>query len=379
MSGGRRWPISASPRASLLLALGLLFHPGGAQGWTHVDALNTPLVVLSFVIGLTTAVYSCGAVAAEQFDALRLRAYHVAFQVFMGAQALALLADNMGVMWVAIEIATMASVLMVAVHGTPPAIEAAWKLFILCGVGITLALLGTIILYLAAQPLVGHGDSGLSWTVLRGLAERADPGVLNLAFVFLLVGYGTKAGLVPLHSWLPDAEAEGPIAISAVLSGLLLNAALHAVLRAKASSARMRGRWRRGASCWRSASPPCCWPVSPCGGGGMRGASSPGAASSTWGWRPSPSASAGRRRTWRGCCTCWGIRCASRRCSSASARRRSCAGRRRSRISGGCAPPIPGSAGRWRWPSRRWRGCRPSPCSPANSCCWWRWPGGMPG
>ena len=220
--------------ASFLLALALVWHPGGVQGWTQVDALNTPLVVLSFLIGLTTAVFSCGAVAAERFDAPRLRAYHVAFQVFMGAQALALLADNMGVMWVAIEIATMASVLMVAVHGTPPAIEAAWKLFILCGVGIALALLGTIILYLAAQPFVGHGDDGLSWTVLMGLAARADPGVLNLAFVFLLVGYGTKAGLVPLHSWLPDAEAEGPIAISAVLSGLLLNAALHAVLRAKA-------------------------------------------------------------------------------------------------------------------------------------------------
>ncbi|RAI57759.1 hydrogenase 4 subunit F [Roseicella frigidaeris] len=220
--------------ASLGLALFLLRHPGGVEGWTHVDALNLPLVLLSFVIGLTTAIFSLGAVGAERFDALRLRAYHVAFQVFMGAQALALLADNMGVMWVAIEIATLASVLIVAVHGTPAAIEAAWKLFILCGVGIALALFGTIILYLAAQPFVGHGDSGLSWTVLHGLAERCDPGVLNLAFVFLLVGYGTKAGLVPLHSWLPDAEAEGPIAISAVLSGLLLNAALHAVIRAKA-------------------------------------------------------------------------------------------------------------------------------------------------
>ena len=220
--------------ASLVLALLLLGHPGGIEGWTHVDALNLPLVLLSFTIGLTTAVFSLGAIGAERFDALRLRAYHVAFQVFMGAQALALLADNMGVMWVAIEIATLASVLIVAVHGTPTAIEAAWKLFILCGVGIALALFGTIILYLAAQPFVGHGDSGLSWTVLHGIAERCDPGVLNLAFVFLLVGYGTKAGLVPLHSWLPDAEAEGPIAISAVLSGLLLNAALHAVIRAKA-------------------------------------------------------------------------------------------------------------------------------------------------
>ena len=216
------------------LSLLLLGHPGGNQGWTHIDALNVPLVVLSGLIGLTTAVFSLGAVGAERFDPLRLRAYHVAFQVFMGAQALALLADNMGVMWVAIEIATLASVLIVAVHGTPAAIEAAWKLFILCGVGIALALFGTIILYLAAQPFVGHGDSGLSWEMLHGLAARCDPGVLNLAFVFLLVGYGTKAGLVPLHSWLPDAEAEGPIAISAVLSGLLLNAALHAVIRAKA-------------------------------------------------------------------------------------------------------------------------------------------------
>jgi hydrogenase-4 component F len=219
---------------SFVLALFLFGEPAGEQGWTRVDALNTPLVVLSFLIGLTSAVFSLGAIGAERFDLLRLRAYHVAFQVFMGAQALALLSDNMGVMWVAIEIATLASVLMVAVHGTPAAIEAAWKFFILCGVGITLALFGTIILYLAAQPFVGHGDSGLSWVVLRGLAAHCDPGVLNLAFVFLLVGYGTKAGLVPLHSWLPDAEAEGPIAISAVLSGLLLNAALHAVLRAKA-------------------------------------------------------------------------------------------------------------------------------------------------
>ncbi|MBX9701906.1 MAG: hydrogenase 4 subunit F, partial [Acetobacteraceae bacterium] len=219
---------------SLLLALGLLSHPVGEQGWTRVDALNVPFVVLSAFIGLTTAIFSAGQVAAEGFDALRGRAYHAAFQLFLGAQALALLADNLGVMWVAIEIATLASVLMVAVHGTPAAIEAAWKFFILCGVGIALALFGTILLYMAAQPVAGHGDPGLSWGALRAVAARCDPGLLNLAFVFLVVGYGTKAGLVPLHSWLADAEAEGPIAISAVLSGLLLNAALMAVLRAQA-------------------------------------------------------------------------------------------------------------------------------------------------
>ncbi len=218
---------------SLVLALTLLGYPAGEQGWTRVDALNAPFVALSAFIGLTTAIFSAGQVAHENFDALRGRAYHAAFQVFLGAQALALLSDNMGVMWVAIEIATLASVLMVAVHGTPAAIEAAWKFFILCGVGIALALFGTILLYMAAQPVAGHGDPGLSWAALHAVAAKCDAGLLNLALVFLAVGYGTKAGLVPLHSWLPDAEAEGPIAISAVLSGLLLNAALMALLRAQ--------------------------------------------------------------------------------------------------------------------------------------------------
>jgi hydrogenase-4 component F len=218
---------------SLLVALALLGHEHGVQGWTRIDALNLPFIAVAALIGLTTAIFSAATVEAENFDPLRARAYHTAFQVFMGAQALALVSDNMGVMWVAIEIATLASVLMVGVHGTPAAVEAAWKFFILCGVGIALALFGTILLYLAAQPVVGSGDPGLSWAALRAVAEQCDPGVLSLAFVFLLVGYGTKAGLVPLHSWLPDAEAEGPLPICAVLSGLLLNAALLAILRAQ--------------------------------------------------------------------------------------------------------------------------------------------------
>jgi len=219
---------------SLLIALALLAYPHGEQGWTRIDALNLPFVVVSAFIGLTTAAFSAATLDAERFDSLRIRAYHSAFQIFMGAQFLALVSDNMGVMWVAIEIATLASVLMVGAHGTPAAVEAAWKFFILCGVGIALALFGITLLYLAAQPVVGHGDPGLSWAALRAVAERCDPGVLSLAFVFLLVGYGTKAGLVPLHSWLPDAEAEGPLPICAVLSGLLLNAALLAILRSEA-------------------------------------------------------------------------------------------------------------------------------------------------
>jgi hydrogenase-4 component F len=123
--------------------------------------------------------------------------------------------------------------MMVAIYRTHEAIEAAWKYFILGSVGIALALFGTILVYVAAQSVVGEGLSGMVWTRLMTAAHRMDPALLNLAFVFLMLGYGTKVGLAPLHAWLPDAHAEGPTPISAVLSGLLLNVALYAVLRFK--------------------------------------------------------------------------------------------------------------------------------------------------
>jgi hydrogenase-4 component F len=155
------------------------------------------------------------------------------YQVLMFAMNLALIANNIGLMWVAIELATRTTVLMVAVYRTHEALEAAWKYFILGSVGIALALFGTILVYVAARPVVGEGLSGMVWTALVAGAHGFDPAMLNLAFVFLMLGYGTKVGLVPLHAWLPDAHAEGPTPISAVLSGLLLNVALYAVLRFK--------------------------------------------------------------------------------------------------------------------------------------------------
>jgi len=222
----------ATSAVTLLLAL-LLLGAAPGEGWLRADALNTPLVLIAAIVGFSTAIFSAQDIAHEGFDASRSRAYHAAFQGFMAAHFLALLADNLGIMWVAIEAGTLACVLMVALHRTPAAIEAAWKFFILCGVGIALALFGLIVLALAAQPVAGHAEGQLSFTVLRSLAARADPDLLNLAFVFLLVGFGTKAGLVPMHSWLPDAHAEGPTPIAAVLSGLLLNAAMLAILRGK--------------------------------------------------------------------------------------------------------------------------------------------------
>jgi hydrogenase-4 component F len=162
-----------------------------------------------------------------------LRFYHAMYQALMFAMNLALVANNIGLMWVAIEIATLTTVLMVGIYRTHQALEAAWKYFILGSVGIALALFGTILVYMAARPVVGEGVEAMVWTVLAENAQLFDPALLNLAFVFLLLGYGTKVGLAPLHAWLPDAHAEGPTPISAVLSGLLLNVALYAVLRFK--------------------------------------------------------------------------------------------------------------------------------------------------
>lgn len=205
--------------AATLAALAL---PMPADGWLRLDALNTPLVWVAGVVGLATAIYSASGPQAEP------RKYHAAFQLFCAANLLALLSDNLGLMWVGIEAATLASVVMVATPRQAAALEAAQKFFILCGVGIALALFGTIVLQMALP------EAGLSFAALRAAAPGADAGLLNLAFLLMLVGYGTKAGLVPLHHWLPDAHAEGPLPITAMLSGLLLTTAMHAVLRAKA-------------------------------------------------------------------------------------------------------------------------------------------------
>jgi len=146
---------------------------------------------------------------------------------------LALVSNNLGLMWVGIEVATLSTVVMVGIYRTPEAIEAAWKYFVLGSVGIGLAFFGTILIYLAAERELGEGLVALTWTRLVAGAAAFDPSLLSLAFVFLLIGYGTKIGLAPLHAWLPDAHAEGPTPVSAVLSGLLLNVALYAVLRFK--------------------------------------------------------------------------------------------------------------------------------------------------
>jgi hydrogenase-4 component F len=204
----------------------------------HVDSFNVVLVALTAFVGLTTAIFSGPYMRIEEANGRltpgRLRLYHSMFQLFMATMLVALLTNNMGILWVAMEGATLATVLLVSLYRTPASLEAAWKYFILCGVGLAQALFGTILLYFAAEKVLGGGGGALLWTELDGVKTLLEPTVLSLAFVFLLVGYGTKVGLAPLHNWLPDAHAEGPTPVSAVLSGLLLNVALYAVLRCKA-------------------------------------------------------------------------------------------------------------------------------------------------
>ena len=202
-----------------------------------VDSLNVFLVALTAFVAMTTALFSRPYMRIER-DHGRvtdggMRLYHSMYQLFSFAMLLVLTTNSLGVMWVAMEAATLTTVMLVALYRTHASLEAAWKYFILCGVGIAQALLGTILVYFAAEKILGSGAGSLLWTHLDAVKSQLEPTVMSIAFVFLLIGYGTKVGLVPLHNWLPDAHAEGPTPVSAVLSGLLLNVALYALVRCK--------------------------------------------------------------------------------------------------------------------------------------------------
>ncbi len=227
----------AASAIAFAAALLLLWHRPETTRFLLVDDLNIVFIVLSTFIGLTTSVFSASYIGHEletgRLTPTYLRFYHAMFQLMMFGMNLALVSNNVGLLWVAVELATLTTVMMVGVYRTHEALEAAWKYFILGSVGIALALFGTILVYLAAQPVLGNGLDSMAWTALHDHAGHLEPAFFNLAFIFLLLGYGTKIGLVPMHAWLPDAHAEGPTPVSAVLSGLLLNVALYALLRFK--------------------------------------------------------------------------------------------------------------------------------------------------
>jgi hydrogenase-4 component F len=222
---------------TFLASLSLFFDKPETTAFVLIDDFNIYLIALTAFVAFTTSLFSARYIIHEveigRLQTANLRFYHAMYQGFIFTMLMVLTSNNLGVMWVSLEGATLTTVLMVGLYRTHEALEAAWKYFILCGVGIALALFGTTLMYLSAQPVMGEGLPAMTWSELLPRVGEFSPAILNLAFVFLLVGYGTKVGLAPLHAWLPDAHAEGPTPISAVLSGLLLNVALYIVLRFK--------------------------------------------------------------------------------------------------------------------------------------------------
>jgi hydrogenase-4 component F len=225
--------------ATCVLTVGVI-SDGPLFAWSrefYIDPLNVFLVTLTAFVGLTTAIFSRPYMRVERdhgkMTPSRMRLYHSMYQLFSFTMLIALTTNNLGILWVAMEAATLTTVLLVSVYRTPASLEAAWKYFILCGVGIAQALFGTVLLYMAAEKVIGLEGGALLWTNLDAVKARLDPTIITLAFAFLFIGYGTKVGLVPMHNWLPDAHAEGPTPVSAVLSGLLLNVAVYALLRCK--------------------------------------------------------------------------------------------------------------------------------------------------
>jgi hydrogenase-4 component F len=229
----------ASFIASIFLGLNFIQHGPllSLQQQFYIDAFNLLSIVLTTFITAITALFSKNYmwhnVETGRISKNYLRLYHVMYQAFAFMMLLTLSTNNIGILWVAMEGATLATVLLVSLYRTPEAIEAAWKYFILCIVGIALALFGTVLVYASAAKLVDLNGSAIFWSVLYSHAAMLNAPIMKLAFVFLLVGYGTKIGLVPLHNWLPDAHSESPAPMSTLLSGLLLNVALYTLVRFK--------------------------------------------------------------------------------------------------------------------------------------------------
>ncbi len=210
--------------------------PLGALGtFLYADALSALLVLIISLVGFACAIYSVGYMGHEleagHFPASRLRPYYAFFHAFVFTMLLVAVSNNLGVLWIAIEATTLASAFLVGFYGKETSLEAAWKYLIIGSVGITLALLGTILVYFSSVSALGASSTALDWTTLVAHAGDLDPLVLKLAFVFVVVGYGTKAGLAPMHTWLPDAHSQAPTPVSALLSGVLLNCALYGILR----------------------------------------------------------------------------------------------------------------------------------------------------
>ncbi len=212
--------------------------------WLRVDSLGALFVVIVGMMGFLAGIYSIGFTRHELsigytnhdittggLDMGRLRVFYSLFHFFLFTMLLAVTSNNIIIMWVAIEATTLSSAFLVGLYGTRPALEAAWKYVVICTVGVAFGLYGTILVYADAVNIIQDTSVASLWSEIAKNAATLDPTLLKLAFVFILIGFGTKAGIVPMHSWLPDTYSESPSPVSALLSGVLVNCTLFVVIR----------------------------------------------------------------------------------------------------------------------------------------------------
>jgi hydrogenase-4 component F len=209
--------------------------PVPPQDWMFADALSAYIAVIvsgsAFVVSLYSTGYLRRQVRVRHVDARQLWLYYLLLNAFTFTMMLVLLSNNLGVLWIGSESTTLATAFLVAFYERERSIEAAWKYVIICSVGIALALFGIILTYFSALHVVPDSTSALNWSSLMVVAQGLDPSVLKLAFIFVLVGFGTKAGLAPMHTWKPDAYGEAPAPISALMASGLVNVALYCLMR----------------------------------------------------------------------------------------------------------------------------------------------------
>jgi len=218
--------------AAFVFARGPIFSAGG---WLFLDALSAyHMLVMALVFSLS-GLYARGYFAHEldagELAPAQARQFGALFCTSLASMVLVLVSNNLGVMWIGIEATTLLTAFLICVHVTPTSLEAMWKYLLVCSVGVAFAFLGTLLTGASAHRLHLSTSDALLWTRLRAEASVLDPLSIKAAFIFVLVGYGTKAGLAPMHTWLPDAHSQAPAPVSAIFSGFMLNAALYCVLR----------------------------------------------------------------------------------------------------------------------------------------------------
>ena len=206
-----------------------------AYGIWYVDGLSSLFILITGIVSLMSALYSYGYLKRDEEEgevgSKDVRQYHVVFNLFVASMLLVFVLKSVGAMWIAIELTTLVSAFLVGFYRRDKALEATWKYLMICSVGITLGLFGITLVYASSSDVLEGASGALDWSVLFEAAESLDPMLIKMAFIFIIIGFGTKMGLVPMHTWLPDAHSQSPTPISAMLSAALLNCALYAILR----------------------------------------------------------------------------------------------------------------------------------------------------